>query len=403
MHLLADTATWIALGVALGAAVLALGACLVVLVLVFRRRSTAADEPARAEGPGAAEPESTRAAAPAETARAKRLSAIASSIDLDTVLERTLAAATATDGVDAAMAVVSDCDDAPLVATLGMSAEEAARQPVSSSPSGGARSVRISYRYGGSDVPPDEPANGFIGGGLAVPLREERIGTIGTLAVFWRGQDRVPGDDEITELEALARASAPAIRNAQELREARLLTDIDAVTGIHNRRYFSETLTRECARARRYERGLALLVLEIDDFEEMNERLGRPAGDDVLAAVAQGLLATVRESDVACRIGGDEFAVILPEAGARDAEQLLGRIQSRVGSGAVGPAESVSLTAGIAELRPEDDSIALFQRADDALYETPEDSSGDDQVIDQVDQVERPQGLPHGLPSGWAD
>jgi diguanylate cyclase (GGDEF)-like protein len=263
--------------------------------------------------------------------------------------------------------------------------------------------VRISYRYGGSDVPPDEPANGFIGGGLAVPLREERIGTIGTLAVFWRGQDRVPGDDEITELEALARASAPAIRNAQELREARLLTDIDAVTGIHNRRYFSETLTRECARARRYERGLALLVLEIDDFEEMNERLGRPAGDDVLAAVAQGLLATVRESDVACRIGGDEFAVILPEAGARDAEQLLGRIQSRVGSGAVGPAESVSLTAGIAELRPEDDSIALFQRADDALYETPEDSSGDDQVIDQVDQVERPQGLPHGLPSGWAD
>jgi diguanylate cyclase (GGDEF)-like protein len=402
MHLLADTATWIALGVALGAAVLALSACLVMLVLVFRRRSTAADEPAQAGGPGAAEPEPTRAAAPAETARAKRLSAIASSIDLDAVLERTLAAATATDGIDAALAVVRDSDDAPLVATLGMSAEEAAHQPVSSSPSGGARSVRVSYRYGGSDAPPDEPANGFIGGGLAVPLREERIGTIGTLAVFWRGQDRVPDDDEISELEALARASAPAIRNAQELREARLLTDIDAVTGIHNRRYFSETLARECARARRYERALALLVLEIDDFEEMNERLGRPAGDDVLAAVAQGLLATVRESDVACRIGGDEFAVILPEAGARDAEQLLGRIQSTVGSGAVGLAEGVSLTAGIAELRPEDDSIALFQRADDALYETPEESSGDGEV-DHVDQVERPQGLPHGLPSGWAD
>jgi diguanylate cyclase (GGDEF)-like protein len=283
------------------------------------------------------------------------------------------------------MAVVHHFEDAPIVATLGMTAEEASRQPVSSSPSGGARSVRISYRYDEGGRPEEEPGR-LIRGGVAVPLQGERIGTIGTLAVFWRGENRVPADDEIAGLELLAHTSAPAIRNAQEFGEARLLADVDALTGIHNRRFFYETLARECARADRYDRGLALLVLDIDDFKATNDRLGHPAGDDVLAAVARRLLAAVRQSDVACRVGGDVFAVILPEAGARDAEQLFRRIQFAVGSGASGPSERVRLSAGIAELRPEDDSIALFQRADDALYRAKEAGKG------QVERAEAPPG-----------
>lgn len=105
----------------------------------------------------------------------------------------------------------------------------------------------------------------------------------------------------------------------------------------------------------------------MDDFKETNERLGHPAGDAVLAAVADRLRPVVRRADLACRVGGDEFAVILPEAGARDAEQLYRRIHFAVGSGSAGPAERVRVSAGIAELRPEDDSISLFQRAADAL------------------------------------
>ncbi len=287
------------------------------------------------------------------------------------------------------MAVVRQTEDTPIIATFGMTAEEAARQPVSSSPSGGARAVRISYRYDASGEQAHEPAGDLIRGGVAVPLREEHVGTIGTLAVFWRGGDRVPEDEEIAVLETLAQTSAPAIRNAQEFREARQLADIDALTGVHNRRYFHETLERECARAQRYERGLALIVLDIDDFKETNDRLGHLAGDDVLAAVAERLRDAVRQSDVACRVGGDEFAVILPEAGARDAEQLYRRIQFAVGSGASGPAERVRLSAGIAELRPEDDAVALFQRADDALYRAKEGGKG------QVQQAEGP-------PGGWA-
>ena len=395
MFLLADTATWVAVGFAVGAAVLALAASLVLLVLALRRGSATQSPAAPApDEPGAEELEAALEDARGETSRSRRRSEIAASLDLDAVLERMLAAAAAPAGVDAAMAVVRQTEDAPIVATLGMTTEEAARQPVSSSPSGGARAVRISYRYDPSGTPPDR----LIRGGVAVPLHEEHVGTIGTLAVFWRGGDRMPADAEIAELEELARTSAPAIRNAQEFREARRLADVDALTGVHNRRYFHETLLRECARAHRYERGLALVVLDIDDFKRTNDRLGQPAGDAVLAAVAARLRDAVRQSDVVCRVGGDEFAVILPEAGARDAEQLYRRIQFAVGSGSSGPVERVRLSAGIAELRPEDDSVSLFERADDALHRAKELGRG------QVQQAEAEAGagsraLEPGAPS----
>jgi diguanylate cyclase (GGDEF)-like protein len=74
--------------------------------------------------------------------------------------------------------------------------------------------------------------------------------------------------------------------------------------------------------AGRYERRLALIVVDIDDFKAINDRIGHLAGDSVLAVVAERLRSAVRRADVPCRVGGDEFAVILPEATLRDAEQL---------------------------------------------------------------------------------
>ena len=382
---LADTATWVGVGFAAGAAVLALAASAVLLVVVLR-------QPRRNEAPTAGknelpeEPEEDLVPAVreahAETASPRRFSEIATTIDLDAVLERTLAAAASTDGIDAAMAVIRQTEEPPLVATLGMTTDEAERQPVSSTPSGGARAVRISYRYDSVGAPVPEPGGRLIRGGIAVPIREEHVGTIGTLAVFWRGDDRVPENEEIAELEELARTSAPAIRNAQVLRDVRQLADVDALTGVHNRRYFQETLERECARAHRYERGVALVILDIDDFKATNDALGHLAGDAVLAAAAERLREAVRQSDVVCRVGGDEFAVILPEAGAQDALHLYRRIQFTVGSGASGPAERVRLSAGIAELRPEDDSVSFFQQADEALYRARELGKGQVQQAD---------------------
>jgi diguanylate cyclase (GGDEF)-like protein len=378
---LADTATWIAVSFAIGAAVLALAASVALLTYVVRRGKR--DAPKAAPGPigpalRAVPDEASLALVDAreETRRSRRLAEIAATIDLDSVLERTLTAATDTAGVDAAMAVVRHEEDEPLVATFGMTAREASRQPMTTSPSGGARAVRISYRYDPEDEADDDENGALISGGVSVPLREDNVGVIGTLAVFWRGTDQVPEDGVIGSLEELARTSAPAIRNAQKFRLARQLADVDGLTSLHNRRYFHETLARETARAQRYERRLALVILDVDDFKETHDRLGHLGGDAVLAAVAERLLSAVRSADIACRVGGDEFAVILPEAGARDAEQLYQRIQFAIGSGAAGPAENVRVSAGIAELRPEDDAISLFERADEALYRAKEGGKG---------------------------
>ena len=378
---LADTATWIAVGFAIGAAVLALAASAALLTYVVRRGREEGPRPAAVPaGPVLrAVPDDAPLAlvdAREETRRSRRLAEIAATIDLDSVLERTLTAATDTAGVDAAMAVVRQDEEEPLVATFGMSAREASRQPVMTSPTGGARAVRISYRYDPEDLAEEEENGTLISGGVSVPLREDNVGVIGTLAVFWRGTDEIPEDGVIGALEELARTSTPAIRNAQKFRLARQLADVDGLTSLHNRRYFHETLAREAARAQRYERRLALIVLDIDDFKETNDRLGHLGGDAVLAAVAERLLSAVRSADIACRVGGDEFAVILPEAGARDAEQLYQRIQFAVGSGAAGPAENVRISAGIAELRPEDDAISLFERSDEALYHAKEAGKG---------------------------
>ena len=80
-------------------------------------------------------------------------------------------------------------------------------------------------------------------------------------------------------------------------------------------------------RAQRYGRSLALIVFDLDDFKTVNDRVGHLAGDGVLAQVAEGLRQAVRSVDIACRVGGDEFAVILPESGIADANQLFRRVQ----------------------------------------------------------------------------
>jgi diguanylate cyclase (GGDEF)-like protein len=309
-----------------------------------------------------------------ELRRNRVLSDLGGSIDLDEVLTRTLEAATHATDSDAALVWIGHVSGPPMVATLGLSQEEAERQAIAGPPNGRrARAIGISYRYG-----PDEISeNGdLIRAGLAVPMPgatepdEERY-----LAVFSRDAAEL-GDDSIEELEQLAQRAGPAIENAQRFREARQLADLDALTGLHNRRYFHETLAREVARAHRYNRDLALVVFDLDDFKAINDQIGHLAGDGVLADAAARVRDVVRTADIACRVGGDEFAVVLPESTLRDAEQLYKRIQHAVSAQPIGPVGEIVFSAGVAELRPEDDAVAFFQRADDALYRAKESGKG---------------------------
>jgi diguanylate cyclase (GGDEF)-like protein len=382
--LLYDTsATWIALGIALGAAALALVLAVILIVVLMRARRPATEEVERLVTDSLAGTEerlgelsAALARAEQESRRARRLGEIGSTIDLDAVLTRTLEAAGTLEGVDCAMVVLPSSEanrGEPLVATLGMSVEEAAAQPTAIPPDGRAtRAMRVSYSYTREEA---EGNGELIRGGLAVPLRDEEGEPIGTLAVFWRGE-REPSDEEIAMLEDLASSAGPSLENARRFREARQLADLDALTNLHNRRYFHETLARECSRAHRYDRRLALVVFDIDDFKAINDRIGHLAGDSVLAAVAERVHSVVRSADVACRVGGDEFGVILPESTLNDAEQLYRRVQFAVGARPIGPFDRLHLSAGIAELRREDTSETLFQRADQALYRAKEGGKG---------------------------
>ena len=371
-----DSVTWIAVGLALGAVVVALGLTLFVLYSL-RRASSPQGSQRPADDSRAEELSRALESARVDAERARELAGIATTVDLDAVLERALQVASRQEGVDAAMISLPRGEGEngePLVVTVGMSADEAVRQPVGGPSSAkAARAVRIAYTYKAEEA---QGAGDLIRGGVSVPLRDDENETIGTLAIFWRGGDKEIPDAELARLEELALHAGPAIENARRFRQAKQLADLDALTSLHNRRYFHETLAREAARAHRYDRKLSLVVFDIDDFKAINDRIGHLAGDAVLSSVAERLQSVVRGADIACRVGGDEFAVVLPEAGLEEAEQLYKRVQFAVASRPLGPFERIRLSGGIAELRPEDDAKTFFERADEALYQAKESGKG---------------------------
>jgi diguanylate cyclase (GGDEF)-like protein len=306
-----------------------------------------------------------------EGRRNRMLGELAGTIDLDEVLTRTLDAAGAMPGVDAALARLDNDGATPIIATLGLTTDEAQRQAIAGPPGGPeARSISLVYQYPAEMVSNDGATN-LIHSGLAVPVQTES-GSIGFIAVFSRSRSHTWNEDEVRELEELALRAGPAIENAKRFREARQLADLDALTGLHNRRYFHETLGREVARAQRYDRQLALIVLDLDDFKAINDRIGHLAGDAVIAESSERVRDVVRSADIACRVGGDEFAVILPESTLADADQLYRRLQTALSARPVGQAGRLSFSAGVAELKPEDNPTAFFERADEALYRAKE-------------------------------
>ncbi len=130
----------------------------------------------------------------------------------------------------------------------------------------------------------------------------------------------------------------------------------DWLTGLHNRRYFEETLADHIEAATRYDRELSLVLFDIDNFKQINDTNGHKTGDEILRRFAALLESTARKADIVCRHGGDEFAVILPETGKANAEQFVERVAGGIADpallnpGSATPATAFSATAGIAAL-----------------------------------------------------
>jgi len=164
------------------------------------------------------------------------------------------------------------------------------------------------------------------------------------------------------------------IRCAYDLERARRLANTDGLTGLYNHRHFQERLHQEIERARRYRRALALIMADLDHFKSYNDTYGHPRGDEVLIEVARALRQASRTTDIPARYGGEEFALILPETSRQDAQRVAERVRQCVeGLGfeweVEGQHPRLTISLGVAALRPAWDRERLLEAADAALYE----------------------------------
>jgi diguanylate cyclase (GGDEF)-like protein len=145
----------------------------------------------------------------------------------------------------------------------------------------------------------------------------------------------------------------------------------DHLTGLANRREFERVMEREVAHAERHDRRLSVMMIDLDNLKRINDRQGHRAGDGALRLVAQQLQRVVRASDVCARVGGDEFAVAMPETSIERARDVSARLRTairQVGLSAKS-ADEVEVSIGVAAWRPGQDWQAVYQVADADLYE----------------------------------
>ena len=217
----------------------------------------------------------------------------------------------------------------------------------------------------GDVVATGEP--GAEGERLELPISAGRE-SFGTLILFG---DAFTTEQRMTAT-SLASHAAIALENARLHRIVELQALVDGLTGISNRRQCEEALTSEISRADRLGTPLTLVLADLDDFKAINDAHGHATGDDVLREFAAVLRATVRDSDLAGRWGGEEFMLLLPGADAVGGAQLADRVRTslmeRSFVGQEGAAVSVTCSFGVAQHSPGLDERDLFAAADRALY-----------------------------------
>jgi diguanylate cyclase (GGDEF)-like protein len=206
-----------------------------------------------------------------------------------------------------------------------------------------------------------------LGSACAVPLvfRDRLLGVLVALApgatVF------LPQD--VQALETYAGRAAIALSNARLVEQLEREAATDPLTGLANKRAFELAYGAELSRAARMDNTVALVTLDIDHFKEINDGFGHPFGDEVLVAVAKALRAAVRAHDTVARLGGEEFAMLLPDANLRDAYDIAERARALIADIRV-PGATLSSSAGAAATTAgQERSGELYDAADRALYD----------------------------------
>lgn len=204
------------------------------------------------------------------------------------------------------------------------------------------------------------------------PIISSQGKVLGTFGIYYT-EPKAPALQDLERIAFASNLAAIAIEHQQSDDDLERRAYTDYLTGLFNRRYFFEQAEKELDRTRRYGGSLSLLMLDIDYFKRVNDTHGHKVGDTVLQKLAQVCLTALREIDVLGRIGGEEFAIVLPQTDAEQALQAAERLRAAFAATQV-PLQSglplhCTASLGVSTLRDSDTTIdTLLHEADQALY-----------------------------------
>ena len=158
------------------------------------------------------------------------------------------------------------------------------------------------------------------------------------------------------------------------------LAALDQLTGLYNRRSGEQRLAQEISRAQRHGRPLTVLLLDLNELKSINDRLGHAAGDLVIKGFAERLQRAIRGSDLAVRLGGDEFMALLPECRADEVKHVLGRVEG-LEVEYQGEKIRCHFSSGFTDYKPGESAAEVLKRADDALYADKRSSKTPDRLV----------------------
>ncbi len=199
----------------------------------------------------------------------------------------------------------------------------------------------------------------------------------GQMRVYWEIKTPVYEDGDRTRIWGLCGISTDITERKALENKFERQAHLDYLTGLNNRRHFMELGESELARAQRYQTALSIFMLDIDHFKRFNDHYGHKAGDLVLQKLAEVMQGTLRTVDIVGRIGGEEFAVLLPETGLAQATEVAERLREHVAQAALvfdaGQSQHFTVSIGVTTVLEKETNLdILLSEADRALYEAKE-------------------------------
>src|SRR5438876_8524061 len=170
----------------------------------------------------------------------------------------------------------------------------------------------------------------------------------GALNIYRLGEQAFFDQDEFELAKRFGDAAALALDNAQIRARLEHQAQTDPLTGLYNHRMFHERLRAALTNASRSHDSVSVLMLDIDDFKRVNDVYGHGSGDEVLRSLAEALRSAVRASDIVCRLGGEEFAIVMTSRDAQHAERLARRLVQQVAAAEFEPAGRITISVGLA-------------------------------------------------------